>query len=112
MLFMFIISFTNTFYISLDVLAEIVEDIVIMITLLNNQNYNQSPAGAFTSFSRVVVCAGGLFYEDKIMLDLNWIYAERIEQKESELIKKARLEIITWDEAVVLMDKYLKSLGL
>ena len=46
------------------------------------------------------------------MLDLNWIYAERIEQKESELIKKAQLEIITWDEAVVLMDKYLKSLSL
>ena len=83
-----------------------------MITRLNNQNYNQSPAGALTSFSRVVVCADGLLYEDKIMLDLNWIYAERIEQKESELIKKAQLEIVTWDEAVVLMDKYLKSLGL
>lgn len=34
-----------------------------MITRLNNQNNKQSPAGVLNSFSRVVVCAGGLFYE-------------------------------------------------
>ncbi len=39
------------------------------------------------------------------------VYDPRIIKKETELIKKVQTGILTWNEAVDIMDKYIESLG-
>ena len=36
---------------------------------------------------------------------------KRITQRETDLILKVRSGILTWDEAIKIMDDYLKKLG-
>ena len=36
---------------------------------------------------------------------------KRITQRETNLIYKVRAGILTWDEAIRIMDKFLKKLG-